>query len=412
MAHSSTVTELAPPTALDCLKNDVDVQLARARAYYDRLCYGKCYSITSNILQDNPHHSDCLSLHVDVLVSLSKKNDLFLLAHKLVSNAPKAAFSWYAVGCYYYLIEKQDQARHYFTKATNIDKLYGMAYLAFGHSFAVEGEHDQAMAAYCTAARLLKGSHLPYLYRGMEYLYTNHINVSLARDNLMKAQELRPDDPQTLHELGVCYFREMIFNEAVQCFKKALTAYAHQIGPVKDPEGRAAVEATLVCLGQTYRKQGLYDQACDSFDQAIELNADQHTTYAAKAFTRHLQGNVSEAIDLYHVALSLKAEDAFCEQMLTIAVKESVRGTEPDHRAENEDSLLVLDDSIQEKNQSSFISDLDNGDDLRVDDNSGFGFNNFRNLSESRDNGFGDGFGSGYEEGGVNEMSMSMDDSE
>ena len=43
------------------------------------------------------------------------------------------------------------------SKATSLDRVYGPAWLAFGHSFAVENEHDQAMAAYFTAAQLMKG---------------------------------------------------------------------------------------------------------------------------------------------------------------------------------------------------------------------------------------------------------------
>ena len=45
----------------------------------------------------------------------------------------------------------------FFSKATTLDRAYGPAWLAFGHSFAVENEHDQAMAAYFTASQLMKG---------------------------------------------------------------------------------------------------------------------------------------------------------------------------------------------------------------------------------------------------------------
>lgn len=42
-------------------------------------------------------------------------------------------------------------------KATCLDKLFGPAWLAYGHSFALENEHDQAMAAYFKASQLMKG---------------------------------------------------------------------------------------------------------------------------------------------------------------------------------------------------------------------------------------------------------------
>jgi imidazoleglycerol phosphate synthase glutamine amidotransferase subunit HisH len=45
----------------------------------------------------------------------------------------------------------------HFSKATTLDSNFTYAWLAFGHSFSMEKEHDQAMAAYCTAARLFPG---------------------------------------------------------------------------------------------------------------------------------------------------------------------------------------------------------------------------------------------------------------
>ncbi|RIB15947.1 hypothetical protein C2G38_2191237 [Gigaspora rosea] len=49
-------------------------------------------------------------------------------------------------------------------KAFTIDSHCGPAWLGFGHTFAIELEHDQAIAAYSTAAKLYPGSHLPTLF--------------------------------------------------------------------------------------------------------------------------------------------------------------------------------------------------------------------------------------------------------
>lgn len=73
-------------------------------------------------------------------------SELFCIAHKLVDLYSDHAISWYAVGCYYDLIKKSDQARRYLSKATSIDRLFGPAWLAYGHSFARENEHDQVSA--------------------------------------------------------------------------------------------------------------------------------------------------------------------------------------------------------------------------------------------------------------------------
>ena len=102
----------------------------------------------------DPYHSSCLPLHIAVLVELKKSNDLFYLAHNLVDVYPGKAVAWFAVGCYYMLVNKHETARRFLSKATSLDRVYGPAWLAFGHSFAAENEHDQAMAAYFTASQV------------------------------------------------------------------------------------------------------------------------------------------------------------------------------------------------------------------------------------------------------------------
>lgn len=158
---------------------------------------------------------------------------MFCIAHKLVDLYSDEAISWYAVGCYYDLIGKSDQARRYLSKATSIDRLFGPAWLAYGHSFAKENEHDQviiiiiifdvrdlicdlinvfimdlvfeqAMAAYFKATQLMRGCHLPPLYIGVECGLTK--NYDLSQKFFYQAMSIAPLDVFVLHELGVIKF--------------------------------------------------------------------------------------------------------------------------------------------------------------------------------------------------------------
>ena len=45
-------------------------------------------------------------------------SDLFYLAHKLVHMFPKDPIAWYAVGCYYLLLGKNNAARRYLRLVT------------------------------------------------------------------------------------------------------------------------------------------------------------------------------------------------------------------------------------------------------------------------------------------------------
>ena len=67
--------------------------------------------------------------------------------------------------------------------------------------------------------------------------------------------------------------------------------------PPLPPAGR---EATLVNLGHTLRKQGLYAEAVESYQRALGLRPGQPGTYSALGYTYHLQGDFDGAIEQYH----------------------------------------------------------------------------------------------------------------
>lgn len=103
------------------------------------------------------------------------------------------------------LINKSDAARRFLSKATTLDNVFAPAWLLYGHSFAVESEHDQAMAAYFKASHLMRGCHLPLLYIGLEYGLTD--NTKLAERFFSQALSIAPNDPFVLHELGVIAYQ-------------------------------------------------------------------------------------------------------------------------------------------------------------------------------------------------------------
>ncbi len=87
-----------------------------------------------------------------------------------------------------------------------MDPRFGPAWIGFAHSYSFEGEHDHAIVAYSTAARLFPGMHLPALFLGMEYLQVN--NTSLAREYFFLAQSICDTDPLLLNEQGVLAYSE------------------------------------------------------------------------------------------------------------------------------------------------------------------------------------------------------------
>ncbi|XP_065337616.1 cell division cycle protein 16 homolog [Cloeon dipterum] len=296
------------------LSKSLDCKAWHSERLYYNCDYHRCLEVTNEILKLDPYHLGCLPVHIGCLVQFNKANDLFQLAHRLVKLYPEEAISWYAVGCYYFVIGKSDPARRYLSKATMIDQLFGPAWLAYGHSFASENEHDQAMAAYFRASQLMKGCHLPLLYVGLESGLTN--NTELADKFFTQAREIAPCDPYVLHEMGVTSFLDDDFQNAKKCFESALA----QIQESDSRRLEENWEPLFNNLAHVYRKLGKLPEALQLHQQALSLQPLNGSTYAAIGLVQMLMGRLLEAVESFHEALGLKPEDSFSTTMLGYAM--------------------------------------------------------------------------------------------
>ncbi|XP_063995452.1 cell division cycle protein 16 homolog [Diachasmimorpha longicaudata] len=301
------------------INGNLDMQVAKAERLYYNCDYHQCFNLTEKILKKDPYHSSCLPVHIACLVELKKTTALFYLAHKLVDLYPDMALAWFAVGCYYFGIGKSDHARRYLAKATALDRLFGPAWLAYGHSFAVENEHDQAMAAYFKASQLMKGCHLPLLYIGLECGLTN--NLKLADKFFQQAQTIAPNDPFVIHETGVISFYNIDYKTAEKQFKEAMKRIQNGLKDVILP---SKWEALLNNLGHTCRKLKKYEEALDYHQQALVLNPLNPSTYSSIGFIHALIGNTQEAVDAFHRALGLRRDDTFTTTMLGYVMEQLI----------------------------------------------------------------------------------------
>ncbi|OJD14472.1 hypothetical protein AJ78_05183 [Emergomyces pasteurianus Ep9510] len=307
------------------LADNPDLLLSRAETLYTQCRFPEALSLTSSILSSsedyvpmlvsqgsqghNLEHSPAVyPLHLACLYETGATNALFLLAHTLADNVPEESYTYLAIGVYYMSVSKISEARRFFSKASLLDPHSAPAWIGFAHTFAAEGEHDQAIAAYSTAARLFQGSHLPQLFLGMQHLALN--NMSLAHEYLSAAysmssgslsttipsfnetasQSLPPSggDPLVLNELGVVLYHENNLEGAVELFRQAL-ALASSLNC--DP---GAWLATRANLGHALRRLGHFEEALAEFDESLRIGAGGSATgYAAAIASAGSGGLVS-----------------------------------------------------------------------------------------------------------------------
>ncbi|XP_068155741.1 cell division cycle protein 16 homolog [Drosophila tropicalis] len=306
----------------DCLsriQRSTDLMAAEAEKCFYDCDYKQCLKILNDLLKVDPFHNNALTIQIACLVEHGDFNRLFYVAHKLVDRYPDKAIAWYAVGCYYDMIGKSDPARRYLSKATALDRLYGPAWLAYGHSFANENEHEQAMAAYFKATQLMRGCHLPLLYIGVECGLTK--NLELAEKFFLQAMTIAPLDVCVLHELGVIKY-EYEYYEGAETIFQCTVDIVKQRAKANREEISARWEPLYINLGHACRKVQKYEEALVNFKFALLLKPQTATTYTSIGFIHALLGYLDPAIEYFHKSLSLSRDCIVTSTILKTCIED------------------------------------------------------------------------------------------
>ncbi|KAI9763774.1 MAG: anaphase promoting complex subunit cdc16 [Geoglossum simile] len=307
------------------LADNPDLLLSKAELLFTQCRFKEALSLTSSILDTDKYNFSIYPLHLACLHELNQKNILFLIAHDLADNHPEEPCSWLAVGIYYLTINRIAEARRYFSKASMMDPHFGPAWIGFAHTFAAEGEHDQAISAYSTAARLFQGTHLPQLFLGMQNLQLN--NMTLADEYLKTAYALCRNDPLLLNEMGVVFYHQDHLKDAADMFKQAL-----RIADEIDSDPRAWI-ATRANLGHAFRRMDLLSEALETFKEVLRQGGRDAGVFSAKGLVLMQMGRSFEAVVALHEALALSPQDPVATDLLGKALESSshmgIRGAMP-----------------------------------------------------------------------------------
>ncbi|KAE8226376.1 hypothetical protein CF319_g1025 [Tilletia indica] len=300
------------------VQDNADVLWSLAEELFSQMRYADAFTITSRIMELSKDHEGALPIHVTCMFYMPKmRPTLFMLAHRLVEEDPESPSAWYAVGAWYGSAGRWAEARRYFSKATLLDPRFAPSWIAFAHSFANEGESDQAITAYATAARKFPYSHLPKLYIGMEHIHQG--NLRLADVFLRGALAAAPKDPLALNELGVLEYVSDNVEKAISLFEQAL-AVSEQV-----QEPAAAWTVAHMNLAFALRQAGRDEEAKKRFLRVIELEPINIAAHVGVGMCEHKQGDLSAAIGWYHDALALNPRDIFCTALLDMALEESLK---------------------------------------------------------------------------------------
>ncbi|TFY65559.1 hypothetical protein EVG20_g5530 [Dentipellis fragilis] len=296
------------------LSDNPDVLFSFADALYAQFRWADCFVITSRILGLVAVHAPTMPLHIACMHHLKHLHSkLFILAHELVEREPESAISWYAVGVWYLTQKKWADARTYFSKTSLMDPRFGPAWIAFAHTFAFEGEHDHAVTAYSTCARMFTGSHLPLMFVGMEHIILS--NYGPATEALNAANSMCDGDPLLINERGVMAFIHEQYEEAATLFQQALDfAQVTQTS-------QTTWATTYLNLGTCYRKLGRLEDAKNAYTKVLEIDNRSAAALGFLGLVYHLMGRLNDAITKYHEALSINPINGHVLELLNLALE-------------------------------------------------------------------------------------------
>lgn len=320
------------------LGDNVDILRHKVELLYHQCRFDECVSLCENILSKDEFCLEVLPIYIGCLHESSGKNKLFLLSHRLAESLPKKAITWYSVGTYYLTIGKINEARKYLSKASILDPTFTQAWLAFADTYAIEGEQDQALAAYSTAARFFPGTHLPNLYLGMQHMASN--TLTLAEEYFSLAYEMCPNDPLVLNEMGVMYFKASEFQKSKNYLKRALLAAKRLQSTSK------LALAIQLNLAHTYRKLGDDERAIGCMKSVLINSEKRSEDYCVLAFLYLRTKKLQKAINALHISLSLKPSNSSAHKLLNHALKLNVSS------ALDLMHPLVVNSGISEKNMN------------------------------------------------------------
>jgi anaphase-promoting complex subunit 6 len=351
-----------------------DVLLSRAEVLYMQCRFQKCLELCDEILKEDELNFATLPTYLACLHEVGGKNKLYITSHKLAEHYPKRPITWLAVGIYYLSINNISEARKYFSRASSLNPNFCQAWIGFAHTFAAEGEHDQAIAAYATASRFFPGSYLPNLFLGMQYLQMG--NLTLASEYLLSAFFICPKDPLLLNEMGVMNYHKGELTNAETYLNQAL-----QITKEIESDSKAWV-SIHANLGHVYRRMSFYTKALASFDEVLKVTSNDANIYSAIGLIYLKTGDISKAIENLHYSLAISKNDPVAQDLLKRALEENVQlDSQNDffskhkilihnatktpllHRSKNVGKVNTLNGSVDQ-----IANDLINGEDSSDDD--------------------------------------------
>ncbi len=169
------------------------------------------------------------------------------------------------------------------------------AYYRRGLIFAIQGQHQQAIADFSKAIELNPQHAQAYHQRGLSYIKLERYTQAIR--DLQKVVEQEPKNAQAYHSRGFAYLQLFDYGQAIRDFSRALEF---------DPKDTDA----YLNRGQAYGHLGLYSLGIKDFEKILELDPKNAQAYFNRGTAYGRMQNFHQAITDLSRAIELNPQNA------------------------------------------------------------------------------------------------------
>ena len=198
----------------------------KAESLYNNGSYSEALSLFEQLWKE-ASDGDAALMFANCLRCLGRDDEAIRVYDYIIEFDPTWESPLYNLAGIYYKRKEYEKAKELYLKAAEADSTYADAWFKLGECCRMldADNIEQAMPYYKKCIAITENNtyaHEACFFLGIAYLKLE--KTDSAYKCLCKANELTPDDADTLHFLGLCCGRQNKLTEAIEYYKKALSA--------------------------------------------------------------------------------------------------------------------------------------------------------------------------------------------
>ncbi|KAI0467710.1 cell division cycle protein-like protein 23 [Xylaria cf. heliscus] len=277
MASSSLLSDISKLQII--FPSSLFLQGQEALVYRRMNDFASARSVFSEMLVSNPRYLDFLEHYSNVLYNLESPTALAFAAQLASSVDPYRPESCCAIGYFYSMSKRHEDAIIYFRRAVTLDRSCATAWTFLGHKYMDVNNLYAALSSYRRSIGLNRRDYRAFYGLGQAYEALEKPNMAL--NYYHQAVALHPEEMGLWRTMGNCMSTLSKVPQAISALKRALECTSAAFNNPEEYEGD-------IFLLRLQRVHILF--------QSAELYESMHNRREA---TIHLQQCLDEAIEHY-----------------------------------------------------------------------------------------------------------------